>query len=443
MKLSVIGLGKLGSPLVACLADAGHEVVGVDVNRDFVSQLEDGVAPVSEPGLQELISANAERISATTDIWQAVTATEATFVIVPTPSDETGAFTNKHVIAACKDIGQAIVDKDTWHLVVIVSTVMPGSCDYEIQHAICSAVTGDENLFWRQEWDWDLLGLCYSPEFIALGSVIKDMRNPDMLLIGEKNVRSGDMLEEILLSMVKNNPPVKRMSLVDAEIAKISVNTYITMKITYANLMAEICQNVGGADARRILDAIGSDSRIGHKYLKPATPYGGPCFPRDTVAFAAFAEKYYVDALLPKAVDRINSRQVEVIGKMALRKQFKAPVQSGKDNRSIAVLGLSYKPDTPVTECSAGIAIANYLELQSPTDVVVYDPAVSHAEGLSSHVRTVAHLEDALSVSHVAVIATAWPEFAEIDPNEYGHCVFIDCWDQLPEAENVCKVGVS
>lgn len=425
MDISVVGIGKLGAPLIAVLADSGHNVIGVDVNPLFVEQMNNGNAPVLEPLLEDLIKRNRERISATTNFEQAIVDTDATFVIVPTPSDEMGRFSNVHVEAALKNIANGMIKKDKYHLIVIVSTVMPGSCSSFIDQLYKYGVRKDQ------------LGFCYSPEFIALGSVVSDMCYPDMILIGQDDQRSGDLLESIQLSYVNNTPIVKRVSVIDAEVAKISLNTYITTKITFANLLAEICENVPGANASDVLDAIGADTRIGAKYLKPATPYGGPCFPRDTIAFSAFAADHYVDALIPDSVHFVNKRQVQRIAKRAYEL---CSGESIYEKKSIAILGLSYKPETSVTEESAGIAIANRL-IEFGSDVIVYDPMVKSDSKLSNHARWASSAHDAIAQSNVAVVATAWYDFSLIDSKEYTDTLFLDCWNIMRPNVNVVSSG--
>ena len=262
MKVCVIGLGKLGAPLSAVLASKGHEVIGVDRNPYFVDCINSGKAPVLEPQLQELIDASKGRLRATQSYDEAIPQTDISFVIVPTPSDETGVFTNAWVIDAVKSIGAALNGKDHYHVVNITSTVMPGSTQGPIREALEAAsgkTVGKD------------IGLCYNPEFIALGSVVRNMLYPDMILLGESDPRAGDVLEAVYKMSTENDPPVQRMNLINAEITKISVNTYVTTKISYANTLAELCEKLPGADVGVVTEALGKDTRIGRKYLS-----GGP-----------------------------------------------------------------------------------------------------------------------------------------------------------------------
>ena len=187
-------------------------------------------------------------------------------------------------------------------MVVITSTVMPGSTGGEIKAAL-EAASG-------RKVGPDL-GLCYNPEFIALGSVVRDMLYPDSILIGESDTKAGDVLQTIYLQMCEKKPPVQRMNFVNAELTKISVNTYVTTKISYANMLADICDRLPGADVDVVTKALGADTRIGSKYLKGAMGYGGPCFPRDNVAFAALARKIGARADVAEATDRINNHQID------------------------------------------------------------------------------------------------------------------------------------
>ncbi|HYT93579.1 MAG TPA: nucleotide sugar dehydrogenase, partial [Gemmataceae bacterium] len=272
MKISIVGMGKLGAPMAAVMAHKGHTVVGVDVNPDRVAAVNRGRAPVEEPGLQQMIDANRERLSATPSYAEAVLATDVTFIMVPTPSDPDGPFSLRFVLGAAEQIGAALRLKPAWHLVALSSTVMPGSTGGALLPAL--------EKYSGKQCGPDF-GLCYNPEFIALGSVVRDMLNPDMILIGEFDARCGAILEELYTGVCDSHPRINRMNFVNAELTKLSVNTFVTTKISYANMLAEVCETLPGAEVDVVTSAIGCDTRIGQKYLKGAMGYGGPCFPRD------------------------------------------------------------------------------------------------------------------------------------------------------------------
>jgi UDPglucose 6-dehydrogenase len=421
MKLSVVGLGKLGSPIVAVLASKGYEVVGVDTNPHLVEKINNHQAPVEEPHLQELLTEHKARISATSDWSKAVGESDITLVIVPTPSGADGAFRNDYVLSVMDEVGRVLVHKPGYHLVVVHSTTMPGSMDGPIRQRLEAASgrkVGPE------------LGLCYNPEFIALGDVINGLLHPDFVLIGESDKKAGDLLESIYRKVVGADANVARMNFANAELTKISVNTYVTMKISFANMLGEICDRLDGADVDVVADAIGRDTRIGKKYLKPAVGYGGPCFPRDTIAFGRMAHLVGGTADLALATETINRRQVvrltEMVGEM---------VSTGG---SVAILGLSYKPHTPVIEESQGVMLAKALN-EAGFAVVAHDPLAAGpaAAVLGEAARVLPSAHEALAQADVAVIITPWPEYTEISPGcmADGRTRFIiDCWRQLDPA---------
>ena len=421
MKISVIGLGKLGAPLAAVLASKGFSVVGTDLNQDFVDAINSGVAPVDEPRLQELIDGNRERLRATADPAAAVAETDVTFIIVPTPSDETGRFRNSYILGALDSVGAGLRRKTGYHVVVITSTVMPGSTGGEIRAAleVQSGRTVGANL-----------GLCYNPEFIALGSVVRDMLTPDVILIGESDAKAGEILERIYQQSCDNKPAVRRMNFVNAELTKISVNTFVTTKISYANMLADLCDRIPGADVDVVTQAVGSDSRIGGKYLRGAIGYGGPCFPRDNVAFAALARSVGARAELAEATDAVNRYQVErVLGAIQAQLRHSGP---------IGILGLSYKPDTSVVEESQGVALAARL-LEAGHDVIAYDPkALDSARAASASIVPAESAEDCVRRSALVVVMTPWPEFRSIPLDAFTRpqrMTVIDCWRLLAREE--------
>ena len=417
MNLSVIGLGKLGAPMAAVMAEKGHSVIGVDVSPGFVHAINQGRAPVNEPGLDDLIRRNRERLSATSDCAEAIAGSDVTFIIVPTPSEEDGSFSLRYVTAVGESIGQALRRKNEYHLVVLSSTVMPGSTG-DVLLPLLESSSGKRC--------GDDFGLCYNPEFIALGSVIRDMLNPDLVLIGEFDARSGDILVELYRGVCESRPAVARMNFVNAELTKLSVNTFVTTKISYANMLAQVCDNLPGADVEVVTSALGADSRIGPKYLKGALGYGGPCFPRDNVAFSALARRQGVTADLAEATDALNRKQVPRVGEMIIER-----LPAGG---TAGIAGLAYKPDTDVIEQSQGLLLAKYL-LSRNVRVIVYDPAAmdNARTALIGKVSFAGSLTECARESDVLAITTAWNEFRGLAvdalraPNGRRKTV-IDCW---------------
>jgi len=358
MTLSVIGLGKLGACTAACFAAKGYDVIGIDINPDFVNAINQHRAPVYEPRLQDLITESKDRFTATHDYSQAIEKTDITFLIVPTPSREDGHFSDAYLIEALKPLATALKNKKAFHIFVITSTVSPGT----INSRLIPVIEEYSGKKFNQDF-----GMAYNPEFIALGSVVTDFLNPDMVLIGESSPEVGAKLEAIYRDVCETTPYYAHMSLVSGEIAKISVNSYVTMKISFANTLASLCEEIEGTEVDRITAALGADKRISPHYLKGGLGFGGPCFPRDNRAFLAFAKEFGIDAALAKATDDINHTQ-----NARLCEHIKAICQNMKINK-VAVFGLSYKPFTPVIEESPAIKLISMLT-KNGVNVVAYDP---------------------------------------------------------------------
>ena len=425
--VSVIGLGKLGAPMAACFAARGFTVHAVDLNPQKVDAISRGVPPVHEPGLAELLAESGGRISGTKDIEGAVNASDATFVVVATPSEADGGFSLRYAIPSCESIGRALRTKSEYHVVVITSTVMPGSMGGPIKTALERA-SGK-----RCGVDF---GLCYNPEFIALGTVIRDFYNPDFLLIGESDVHAGDVLCEIYKRTCKNSPAFARMNWINAEITKLSVNTYITTKISYANMLARLCEKLPDADVNVVTDALGLDTRIGAKYLKGAVSYGGPCFPRDNRALAALAARVGASSGLAEATDIFNRAQIKVLAETVKSHRVGDDV--------IGILGLTYKPNTDVVEESFGLLLAQELS-SANLPVIVYDPSGDATRALSNYknIGMASSAQECIAESGVVVLATPWQEFRELQAALWarpGHSeprVVIDCWRALSHLDGV------
>ena len=431
--VSIIGLGKLGSPMAACFASKGLRVIGVDADPRKVDAFNNGKAPVFEPQLDELLRKSTEFLSATDSIEQAVLATDVTFIVVATPSEPSGGFSLTHVLPVCQAIGLALRAKEGFHLVVLTSTVMPGSTGSAVRCALERA-SGK-----RVGYDF---GLCYNPEFIALGSVIRDFLNPDLLLIGQSDSHSGDILEALYKGVCENTPSVARMNFINAEVTKLAINTYLTTKISFANMIARLCEKLPDANVDIVTAALGNDSRIGAKYLKGSVNYGGPCFPRDNLALGALARQVGSPDDLAKATDRFNRSQVSWLADLA----------QSYSQGTIGVLGLTYKPHTDVVEEAAGLLLAQELAGRGVT-VLAYDPSGSlrSASVLDGKVRFVASAQECIDGVDVVVVATAWPEFSVIPRERWQRQnsprTVIDCWRALNyldkcEAVRYVRLGI-
>ncbi len=411
---SVVGLGKLGAGMAAAIASRGYRVIGVDVNASAVEAIEAGRAPVQETGLQELIEANQGRLRATMSFEHAIAGSDVTFVVVPTPSDQEGAFSLNYVIPAVRSIGKALAPKPGYHLVVITSTVLPGST----REQILPTLEGSS----RKRCGANI-GLCYSPEFIALGSVVRDFLHPDFTLIGEVEPGGGDLLERCYADILLNSPPCRRMGIENAELTKLAVNSFITTKIAFANMLADLCDRMPGGDVDVVTNAIGLDSRIGGRYLTGGLGFGGPCFPRDNAALAFVARRLGARAPLPQATRLAN----DLWGKTLLDRIHQL-ITPGAE---VAVLGLAYKLGSGVTEESQGLFLAHELTRRG-FNVVAHDPlAVNQPRAIrNGTLRLAASPQECVATADAALITLPDPTFASLVPSDFGRrpVTVIDCW---------------
>ncbi len=418
---SVVGLGKLGASMAAAIASRGFDVIGVDINQRVVDLLNAGHAPVQETNLENTIATHRERLRATLSHREAILKSDVTFVIVPTPSDDEGAFSLQYAKWAFGEIGRALAEKNRYHVVVLTSTVLPGSTRYGLLPVLereSGKVCGRD------------FGLCYSPEFIALGSVIHDFLNPDFTLIGEFDERAGSQLETCYARIMENGPPCQRMSLENAELTKIAVNTFVTTKITFANMLADLCERIPGGNTDVISDALGLDTRIGRKYLTGALGYGGPCFPRDNVALSFIARALGTEAPLAETTDRLNR---SLAGKIT---EYLLSLVEPRD--TVAVLGLAYKPHSHVVEESQALYLARALAAAG-VRVVGYDPLANEMarHDLTDKVVILEDLASCLQQADAVVITTPDPQFGDLQaadfPQKSPPVVVYDCWRILRE----------
>lgn len=417
--ISVVGLGKLGLCMAAAIADVGYHVIGVDVNASVVNAVNTGCSPHTEPGLGEMLARVRGRLHATLNTAVAITASDTTFIVVATPTLPDGTYSNVQLEASLHAIGAALRAKpaSAYHTVVVSCTVMPGTLDSFVRPLL-------EETIGRQVGDgW---GLAYNPEFIAMGDVLRIFTQPDFVLIGESEARVGDRLAEIYRRICPNDPPLARMNLASAELAKISLNCFITTKITFANLLAEICEATPGAEVDAVTSALGLDARIGPKVLRGGLGFGGPCFPRDNRAFATFAEARGVNADLPRTVHALNQR-VEA----RIARQVAEAVAPGA---TVAVLGLAYKPNTPLIDESPSLAIVREL-LARGCAVRVYDEfALSNARAcLDGQVIYAGSALACLQGAQAAIVTTLTNEFRALTATDFQRALaprglVFDCW---------------
>ena len=421
--VSIFGLGKVGHTLAACLGVAGHNVVGCDPVTQVVEAINARRHATAEPGVAErMAQLDQSRLRATTSAEDAVLNSDASIVIVPTPSNVLGGFSLRYVLRVCDQIGAALRRKKDEHVVSVDSTVLPGASE----HAIIPAL---EVASGRRIGDG--LGYCYNPSFIALGEVVKGLETPDYALIGEADAKSGDRIEALHRLMIRNDAPVVRMKLIEAEISKIACNTHETMRVSFANMLFSLCAEVPGADVDKITGAL--SYRMGQRFFKGAVPYGGPCWPRDNRALAVFMDAVGVPSLMPRTIDQVNAEH----GQYLLRKVLSATAAG----EAVGLLGLSYKPGTPVIERSFGVDLAGWLAAEGRR-VIGWDPlAMAEVRNvLGDAIGYAGSAEDCLAQSSVAIVINPMKEFAAIDWSAAANTRVLDPWRCLAPAA-VEKIG--
>ncbi len=424
-KVSVVGLGKLGLGLSLCFADAGIETLGVDVNETIVQAINQGQTPIIEPEYQELITKLGKKFRATNSHAEAVEKTDITFILVATPSIGDGRFSNRYVKSALKSLSEAFGKSEKpYHLFVISSTVVPGSTEKTFIPLI-EQYSGRK---FMEDFD-----VCFDPDFVALGSVVKDFQNPDLVIIGESRKEAGDRIEALHKKMCRNKPQISRMSLISGEVAKVSLNAYITMKISFANTVANLCERISGADVDAITNAIGADKRISPYYLRGGLAFGGTCFPRDTKAFMTISRQYDLDPILLDSVERVNVEQNKHLANL---------VKSHLPNeKKVSILGVAFKDKTPVIEQSPAIHLIQELVIDD-VDVTIYDPlAMESARTVfDDEISYAPSIEECLNSSPVCILTLMSKEYKKAIESfaPDNSITIIDCWRQL-ESVNLHK----
>lgn len=422
--VSVVGLGKLGSGLAAVLADAGMRTVGVDTCDELVRAINGGEVYDVEPALRTLIGRHGgKNLIATTRHADAIEGSDLSFLVVGTPSNEEGHFSNEHLESALAGLAGALSNsKKPYHVFVVSSTVTPGA----IEGTLIPLIERHSGRKLNHGF-----GVCYDPEFVALGAVVRGFREPDLVVIGESEKRAGDEVEKIHRQICVNKPVIRRMSIANAELAKVALNVFLTLKITFGNLLSRLCEDIPGADTDVITDAIGQDRRIAPAYLKGGLSFGGPCFPRDTRALGALLRRHSLDAVLVDVLNRLNEEQDAHL----LRQTLKAANEAG--GGTIGVLGLSFKPGTAVITDSASITLIRSL-VEAKRQVVAYDPhAIEPARAVfGDRIRYAASAADCLEASRVCVLVNTESAFRNAIEEYRGAepKTVVDCWRYLEAA---------
>ena len=342
MNISIFGLGYVGCVTAACLAQDRHNVIGVDINPYKVDLLNNGKSPLVEPGLDELITDGhtGNRLHATTETEKAIRESEISLVCVGTPSHENGSLDLTYIKRACRDIGAALKNKGDYHIVVIRSTVLPGT----VEGTLIPILEQESGLKAGADF-----GICMNPEFLREGSAIKDYYHPSFVVIGEIDQRSGDPLEQLYAPV---DAPVFRTHIKNAEMVKYACNAFHALKVVFANEIGSICKR-NGIDGQEVMEIFIQDKQlnISPVYLRPGYAFGGSCLPKDVRALAYRAKEVDADCAVLNAILPSNHAQVMEAVHMVER--------TGR--KKVGLLGLSFKPNTDDLRESPAITLAETL----------------------------------------------------------------------------------
>ena len=406
MRIAVLGLGYVGAVTAACLADLGHEVTGVDVNPTKVEDILRGESPVAEKGLRDLIRKGLDsgRLTATTSGEEAVRGSEISIICVGTPSDRRGGQNLEYVGSVAREIGVALGKMDHDHVVVVRSTVFPGTTERLVIPAL--------EVFSGKEAGVDF-GVCMNPEFLREGTAIEDFYSPARTVIGQLDKRSGDILEELYRAI---EAPIVRTEIRVAEMIKYTDNAFHALKVSFANEIGRLCQALG-IDSHEVMDIFAMDRKLNLSpyYLKPGYAFGGSCLPKDVRALITEGRRRDVPLPLLEAVLETNEKQMQL--------GLERVMATGK--RRIGILGMSFKPGTDDLRESPVARLVREL-IGHGYDVRIYDPNIRPDRLIGSNreyiEKTVPHfrpllassLDEVLEHSEVLVVGHKDPEFEDV-----------------------------
>lgn len=397
MKISVIGSGYVGSVTAACFAEAGHEIVCVDIDEKKVEQINAGIPPIYEEGLGDLLRKYAgKKLIATIDYEFAVRETDISFICVGTPSAEDGSIDLSIVRAAATNIGEALAKKKGYHVVVVKSTVVPETTEKFVLPVLeeASGKTAGKDF-----------GVAMNPEFLREGKAVHDFMHPDKIVIGAIDRKSGDLISELYR---KFECEVTRTNPATAEMIKYANNSLLATKISFANEIGNICKKLG-IDTYEVMAAVGKDFRISPRFLNSGAGFGGSCFPKDVKALIGKAKAIGYSPILLESVIAVNEKQPLLMTEILIRKI------GNLAGKKIAVLGLAFKNETDdIRESRAIPVIAELLRLGAK--ISAYDPmAIENMKRVFPTIEYSGKAEDALKGADACLVMTEWDEFRQLE----------------------------
>jgi UDPglucose 6-dehydrogenase len=429
MRITMIGSGYVGLVSGACFSDFGHDVICVDKDASKIAALEGGKMPIFEPGLDKLVAANvaAGRLKFTTDLKSAVAGADAVFIAVGTPSRRGDGHADlSYVFAASREIADAV----TGPIVIVTKSTVPVGTGDKVEDIMRELVDGHE------------VAIVSNPEFLREGAAIGDFKRPDRIVIGTEDARAMQVMREVYRPLYLNHSPILFTGRRTAELIKYAANAFLATKITFINEIADLCEAVG-ADVQDVSRGIGLDNRIGPKFLHAGPGYGGSCFPKDTLALLKTSEDYETPVRIVEAVVQVNDNRKRAMG----RKVIKALGGTGSDGvkgKTVAVLGLTFKPNTDDMRDAPSLSIVQSL-LDAGIKVRGHDPeGMEPAKALMPDITYCSDAYDAVTGADAVVIVTEWDIYRALDLKRVAAAmttpVMVDLRNVYPP-EDAAKAG--
>jgi len=397
MKIAIVGTGYVGLVSGACFAEMGLDVTCVDTNAKKIEDLKQGIIPIYEPGLKSIVVRNFEagRLHFTTHLPSVLNDMEVIFIAVGTPSDDTGTANLSYVMT----VADTIADHITHPLLIVTKSTVPVGTSYRIRDRV------RERLEARGLGDL-AFDVASNPEFLKEGAAVNDFMSPDRVVVGVESERAKELMTRLYRPFLLNNFRVIFMDILSSEMTKYASNAMLATRISFMNDVANLCERVG-ADVNMVRRGMGSDSRIGRSFLYPGCGYGGSCFPKDIRAFIKVGEEFGYDMTVLKAVEAVNNKQKNI-----LFQKFSSHFNDNIKNKTVALWGLSFKPETDDIREAPSLTLIDSL-LDASVTVRAYDPAaMSEARDLlQDKIYYASDIYDAAKGAHAVIVPTEWKEF--------------------------------
>ena len=403
MKIAIVGTGYVGLVTGTCFAEAGMNVTCIDIDQKKIDNLHKGILPIYEPGLDEMVSRNVEkkRLNFSTNLAEAIRGAEVVFIAVGTPPDEDGSADLKYVLTVASSIGEHAQNP----MVVVTKSTVPVGTAEKVRGAIKEQLE-------KRKSNLEIY-VASNPEFLKEGAAIEDFMKPDRIVVGIDNPKAEEFIRKLYKPFLMNGHPIIFMDIPSAEMTKYAANAMLATKISFMNDIANLCE-IMGADVNMVRKGIGSDTRIGTKFIYPGVGYGGSCFPKDVKALIKTAKENKYNMQVLTAVEAVNENQKEVLFNK-VKDHFKGNLKGKK----FALWGLSFKPKTDDMREAPSLVIIEKL-LAEGASVVAYDPVAMH-EAQRMIGKTISYsldMYDSLNGADALLIVTEWPEFRVPDFEE-------------------------